>query len=120
MAEGLSQRSAKCGSGWEVRSSHPSVDLVCSAPSDGLKTGLCPQGASVCCSSGLTFCLGHGQSWLANLDGLHTSGVEREGPDPFSTLGPRAHTEAGLDILSLMGISGRIKRGRDNETPAGS
>lgn len=98
MAEGLSQRSAKCGSGWEVRSSHPSVGSVCSAPSDG------PQGASVCCSSGLVFRLGNGQTWLANLDGLHTSGAEREGPDPFSTLGPRAHTEAVLDILSLMGI----------------
>lgn len=104
MAEGLSQRSAKCGSGWEVRSSHHSVDSVCSAPSNGLRAGLCPQGASVCCCSGPTFRLGNGQSWLANLDGLHTSGVEREGPDPFSTLGPRAHTQAVLDILSLMGI----------------
>lgn len=104
MADGLSQRGAKCGSGWKVRASHHSVDSVCSALSNGLKTELCPQGASVCYSSGLTFCLGNGQSWLANLDGLHTSGVEIEGPDPFSTLGPRAHTEAVLDVLSLMGI----------------
>lgn len=75
----------------------------------------------MCYSSGLTFRLGNGQSWLANLDGLHTSGVEiEEGPDPFSTLGPGAHTGCAGYSVTDGNSSGRIKRGRGNETPAGS
>lgn len=95
--------------GSEVLTSLRGLGVLCSL--NGLKTELCPQGASVCYSSGLTFRLGKGQSWLANLDGLHTSGVEIEGPDPFSTLGPRAHTEAVLDVLSLMRIQVGGERG---------
>lgn len=50
-------------------------------------------GASMGYFPGPTFCLGNGQGWLSNLDGLRTSGVDMEVLGPFSTLGPRAHLE---------------------------
>lgn len=50
----------------------------------------------VCHAAGLTFYLGNGQSWLGNL--------MMEALDSFSTLGPRAHSEATQGILSLMRI----------------
>lgn len=42
----------------------------------------------MCYFLGLTFCLGNGQSWLGNLDGLHTSRVEMEALDPPPTTPP--------------------------------